>query len=49
MQDLKALHEAVLNGNAKAAKAVTEAALAQGAAPLTLVQEYMMPAMSEVH
>lgn len=48
MQDLKALHEAVLNGNAKAAKAVTEAALAQGAAPLTLVQEYMMPAMSEV-
>ena len=48
MQDLKALHEAVLNGNAKAAKAVTEAALAQGAAPLKLVQEYMMPAMSEV-
>jgi len=48
MQDLKALHEAVLNGNAKAAKAITEAALAEGAAPLALVQEYMMPAMAEV-
>src|ERR1017187_3148583 len=48
MQDLKALHEAILNGNAKAAKATTEAALADGTAPLTLVQEYMMPAMAEV-
>ena len=48
MQDLKALHEAILNGNAKAAKAITEAALAEGAAPLTLVHEFMMPAMSEV-
>ena len=48
MQDLKLLHDAVLNGDAKTAKAVTEAALAAGVAPLTLVQEYMMPAMSEV-
>ena len=48
MQDLKPLHDAILNGDAKAAKAVTEAALAAGVAPLTLVQEYMMPAMSEV-
>jgi corrinoid protein of di/trimethylamine methyltransferase len=48
MQDLNALHEAILTGNAKAAKAVTEAALAEGAAPLTLVQDYMMPAMAEV-
>ena len=48
MQDLKALHEAILNGDAKTAKATTEAALAAGIAPLTLVQEYMMPAMAEV-
>jgi corrinoid protein of di/trimethylamine methyltransferase len=48
MQDLKPLHDAVLNGDAKTAKAITEAALAAGVAPLTLVQEYMMPAMSEV-
>jgi len=48
MQDLKPLYEAVLNGDAKTAKATTEAALAAGVAPLTLVQEYMMPAMAEV-
>ena len=30
MQDLKALHEAILNGDAKTAKATTEAALAAG-------------------
>ncbi|HTY87099.1 MAG TPA: corrinoid protein [Candidatus Acidoferrum sp.] len=48
MQDLKALHEAIISGNAKTAKAVTEQALAAGIPPLTLVQEHMMPAMSEV-
>ena len=48
MLDLKQLHEAVLNGDAKTAKAVTEQALAAGHEPLKLVQEYMMPAMSEV-
>ena len=48
MQDLKPLHEAVLNGDAKTAKATTEAALAAGIDPLKLVQEYMMPAMAEV-
>ena len=48
MQDLKPLYEAVLNGDAKTAKATTEAALAAGVAPLALVQEYMMPAMAEV-
>jgi corrinoid protein of di/trimethylamine methyltransferase len=48
MQDLKPLHEAVLNGDAKTARAVTETALAAGVEPLKLVQEYMMPAMSEV-
>jgi 5-methyltetrahydrofolate--homocysteine methyltransferase len=48
MQDLKLLHEAILSGDAKTAKAITEAALAEKADPLKLVQEYMMPAMSEV-
>ncbi len=48
MQDLKSLYEAVLNGDAKTAKATTEAALAAGVEPLKLVQEYMMPAMTEV-
>jgi len=48
MADLKKLHEAVVNGDAKTAKAVTEAALADGVEPLKLVQEYMMPAMAEV-
>ena len=48
MPDLKTLYDAVLDGDAKTAKAATTAALAAGVAPLTLVQEYMMPAMSEV-
>jgi corrinoid protein of di/trimethylamine methyltransferase len=48
MPDLKLLHAAILNGDAKTAKAMTEAALAAGVAPLALVQEYMMPAMAEV-
>jgi len=48
MPDLQALHDAVLNGDAKSAKAITEAALAEGIEPLRLVQDYMMPAMSEV-
>ena len=48
MADLNQLHDAVLNGDAKTAKAVTEQALAAGHEPLKLVQDYMMPAMSEV-
>ena len=48
MPDLKPLHDAVLNGDAKTAKAVTEAALAEKTEPMKLVQEYMMPAMAEV-
>lgn len=46
--DLKQLHDAVLNGDAKTAKSLTEQALAAGHEPLKLVQEYMMPAMDEV-
>ena len=48
MSDLTPLHEAVLNGDAKTAKTVTERAIASGVDPLKLVQEYMMPAMDEV-
>ena len=48
MQDLKALHEAIISGDAKTAKTVTEQALAAGVEPLRVVQEHMMPAMSEV-
>ena len=48
MLELKQLHEAILNGDAKTAKTTTEQALASGVDPLKLVQEYMMPAMAEV-
>jgi len=48
MQDLKSLHDAILKGDAKTAKATTKAALAAGVEPLKLVQEYMTPAMAEV-
>jgi 5-methyltetrahydrofolate--homocysteine methyltransferase len=48
MADLKQLYDAVLNGDAKAAAAVTQQALADGTDPLTLVNEHMVPAMDEV-
>ena len=48
MADLQALHHAILTGDAATAKSVTEAALSEGAAPLGLVQDVMMPAMDEV-
>ncbi|MHB9010026.1 MAG: B12-binding domain-containing protein, partial [Limisphaerales bacterium] len=48
MQDWKALHEAVLSGDAKGAREITEKALAAGVDPLALVNDYMVPAMDEV-
>ncbi len=48
MQDLKPLHNAILTGDAKTAKAITEKALADGIEPIILVQDHMMPAMAEV-
>lgn len=48
MIELQKLHDAVLTGDAKTAKMVTEQALAGGVEPLKLVQDYMMPAMAEV-
>jgi len=48
MQDLKLLHDAILNGDAKTAKVVTAKSLAAGMEPLKLVQDCMVPAMAEV-
>lgn len=42
------LYDAVLNGDAKAARAAVDEALAAGADPLQLVQGKMVPAMDEV-
>jgi 5-methyltetrahydrofolate--homocysteine methyltransferase len=46
--DLQALYRAILTGDAVTGKTITEAALAEGTAPLGLVQDVMMPAMVEV-
>jgi len=48
MQDLKALSDAILTGDAKTARDITEKALAAGVDPLVLVNEHMIPAMAEV-
>jgi corrinoid protein of di/trimethylamine methyltransferase len=42
------LYDAILNGDAKKAHAVTEAALAAGAQPMDLIQDSMVPAMDQV-
>jgi 5-methyltetrahydrofolate--homocysteine methyltransferase len=41
------LFEAILNGDAEAARCITEQALAAGADPLSLVNQSMVPAMEE--
>jgi corrinoid protein of di/trimethylamine methyltransferase len=48
MPDLDKLHEAVIEGDSKAAAAVTQAAIAAGVAPLDIVTGYLVPAMDEV-
>ncbi len=48
MTDLKELYEAIVKGDAKAAHAITQEALAAGVDPLALVNERMVPAMDEV-
>ena len=48
MEDLKKLYDAILTGNVKISKEVTQQALAAGADPQALVQQYMIPAMDEV-
>lgn len=48
MQNFQQLHDAILSGDAKSARTLTDQALKAGAEPLRLVQEGMMPAMKEV-
>ena len=48
MTDLKKLYDAVVSGDAKAAHAITQQALAEGVDPLVLVNQHMIPAMDEV-
>ena len=47
MPDLDQLYQAVLSGDATAARSVTERALAEGVDPLELVNKGMVPAMAE--
>jgi corrinoid protein of di/trimethylamine methyltransferase len=48
MDDYQSLFEAILIGDARTARAVTEKALAAGMDPMKLVQDFMMRAMAEV-
>ena len=48
MADLQKLHDAVLNGDAKTAVAVTKEAIAENLDPLKLISGTMVPAMDEV-
>jgi corrinoid protein of di/trimethylamine methyltransferase len=48
MEDLQKLYDAILTGNFKVARDVTQQALAAGSDPQELVQKYMIPAMDEV-
>ncbi len=48
MEDLKQLYDAILIGNFKQAREITEKSLAANVDPQELVQKYMIPAMDEV-
>ena len=48
MPDLKQLHEAIINGDANGARAITRQALEDETDPLRIVSEFMAPAMEEV-
>ncbi len=48
MSDLSKLTDAILNGDAKAAVAVTQQALAENTDPQELVTKYMIPAMDDM-
>jgi 5-methyltetrahydrofolate--homocysteine methyltransferase len=48
MADYQKLFDAILDGDAKTAAAVTQEALAAGADPASLISEYMVPSMDEV-
>lgn len=48
MADLAKLRDAIIDGDAKTAKAVTEVAISEGMDPQTLLSEIMVPAMDVV-
>ena len=48
MADLKRLHDAILNGDAKTAASLTQEAIAEKTNPASLINEVMIPAMAEV-
>jgi 5-methyltetrahydrofolate--homocysteine methyltransferase len=48
MEDLKALYDAIVDGNAGKAKTMTQAALGEGVDPQEILNKYMIPAMDEV-
>lgn len=48
MEKLSKLHDAILTGDAKTARSLTETAISEGVDPEELVTKYMIPAMDEV-
>jgi corrinoid protein of di/trimethylamine methyltransferase len=48
MEHSKELYQGIIDGNTKQARAATQAAIAAGVAPMTLISESMVPAMEEV-
>lgn len=48
MQDLNQLKEAVINGDDQQVRSITQQALQEGVDPVRLVNDYMVPAMTEV-
>src|SRR5512136_215283 len=48
MTDLKQLYDAIVTGDAKTSRSITEQALKEGIDPLKLVMDHMAPAMAEV-
>jgi 5-methyltetrahydrofolate--homocysteine methyltransferase len=48
MVDLSKLYEAILNGEEKTARQLTQEALDEAADPITLITQWMIPAMDEV-
>jgi len=47
MPDLTKLYEVILNGDSKSAIAITKQALEEGADPIEIVNQHMIPAMDE--
>lgn len=48
MNEYQPLFEAILTGDANTARTTTDRALAAGVDPMSIIQDYMMPAMAEV-